>query len=137
MIENGVGTAIFFLIPAIAVVLCLVFWISNANRRRRRLIMAANMPYPSISQPHPHARFGGDPVVRMEAGDNLDGLPKYSAQAQMNEQTVVRSVPADQPGSPRAGLRPDWVSRPSVFRQVSQTPSRPPPAYDPSAPRQP
>ncbi|KAF8610384.1 hypothetical protein BDV93DRAFT_601399 [Ceratobasidium sp. AG-I] len=131
------GTAIFFLFLIVAVVLCLLYWVWAANLRRKQHLLAANTPQPSIPQPHPHARFGGDPVVRMEAGDNLDGLPKYSAQAQVDEQTVVRSVPADLPGSPRAGLRPDWMSRPSVFRQASQTPGRPPPAYDPSAPRQP
>ena len=99
--------------------------------------MAANALYPSIPQPHPHARFGGDPVVRMEAGDNLDGLPKYSAQAQVDEQTVARNVPIAQTGLPYAGLRSDWMSRPSMFRQASEGLSRPPPAYDPSAPRQP
>lgn len=101
--------------------------------------MAANMPYPAIPQadPHPHARFGGDPVVRMEAGENLDGLPKYSAQAQGDEQTVVRSVPSAHTEPARTGLWPDWMSGPSAFRQVSEAPSRPPPAYDPSAPRQP
>lgn len=126
IVYMAAGTAVFFLFLVAAFLFCILYWAWAINRRRRQRVMAANLPYPSISIPqsHPHAQFGGDPVVRMEAGDNIDGLPKYSAQPKVDEQTVVRS------------FRPDWMSRPSVFRQGSDAPSRPPPAYDPSAPRQ-
>ncbi|KAF8610382.1 hypothetical protein BDV93DRAFT_550202 [Ceratobasidium sp. AG-I] len=128
------GTAVFFLFIVSAVIFCILYWVWIVNRRRKQLILAANMPHPSTSLPHQRVLFASDPVVRMEAGDNLDGLPKYSAQAQLDEQTVARSVPIAQTGPPQAGLRSDGM-RPSVFRQASEALSRPPPAYDPSAPR--
>lgn len=94
--------------------------------------MEVNLLYPFTSHQHPYDGLGDGPVDRMEAGEKLDGLPKYSAQAQVDEQTVARSAP----GLPRTGIWLDWMGRPSMPSQLDQTPSRPPPAYNPSASRQ-
>ncbi|QRV86413.1 hypothetical protein RhiJN_14431 [Ceratobasidium sp. AG-Ba] len=68
-----------------------------------------------------NVRPSRDPVVRAEAGENTDDLPKYSAEARGDEQTVDRNT----------SRRPNWMT---ALRQAT-LPTQPPPAYDPSAPR--
>ncbi|KAG8709012.1 hypothetical protein FRC08_018593 [Ceratobasidium sp. 394] len=133
-LSSGTGTGIFFIF-AIGIVAFLIIWWAMATyaKQKRQRLAATNEP-PSIP-PHPHSRFGSDPVVRAEAGENTDGLPKYSAQARGDEQTVDRNATVVEMGRV-GGFRPAWMSRPSMFRQAT-LPTQPPPAYDPAAPRAP
>ncbi|QRV86406.1 transmembrane protein [Ceratobasidium sp. AG-Ba] len=127
-LDSGAGTGIFFLF-AIGIIGFLIIWWAiavYAKQKRQRALLASGQ---TTALPASYnSRFGGDPVVRAEAGENADGLPKYSAQARVDEQTVDRNNGIFEM------MRPNWMSRPSMFRQAT-LPAQPPPAYDPSAPR--
>ncbi|KAG8738264.1 hypothetical protein FRC10_007097 [Ceratobasidium sp. 414] len=133
-LSSGTGTGVFFLF-AIGLVAFLIIWWAMATyaKQKRQRLAAANEPS-SIPHPHdPRSRFGNDPVVRAEAGENTDGLPKYSARARGDEQTVDRNAAVVEMGRV-GGFRPTWMGRPSMFGQAT-LPTQPPPAYDPTAPR--
>ncbi|CEL52069.1 hypothetical protein RSOLAG1IB_00606 [Rhizoctonia solani AG-1 IB] len=136
MVGSGSGTGIFFLIALGCIGLFLVYWLWAVHNRKRQQRMLGFSPQQSPSQSHPEdrSRRHRDPVVRMEAGENTDGLPKYTPQAAIGEQTVDRSVTNTEQRQTNAGARPGLMSAaPSFFRQISQLPSRPPPAYDPTS----
>ncbi|KAG8700820.1 hypothetical protein FRC09_005735 [Ceratobasidium sp. 395] len=130
-VSGGEGTGIFFLFAIGLAAFLILWWAMATYARQKRLREAAANE--STSRPHPNSRLSNvDPVVRAEAGENTDGLPKYSAQARGDEQTVDRNATVEM--GRLGGLRPAWMSRPSFFRQAT-LPAQPPPAYDPAAPR--
>ncbi|CAE6455043.1 unnamed protein product [Rhizoctonia solani] len=139
MVSNGGGTGIFFLIALGCIGLFLMYWLwAVHSRRQQQRMLGFTSPQ---SSPHPHShprarsRFHGDPVVRMEEGDNTDGLPKYTPQAAIGEQTVDRNCTRTGSNQANAATRSGGLmsAAPSFFRQISQLPSRPPPAYDPAS----
>ncbi|KAH7340618.1 hypothetical protein B0J17DRAFT_715814 [Rhizoctonia solani] len=137
MVSNGGGTGIFFVIALGCIGVFLIYWLWAVHNRKRQQRMLGFPSQPSLPRPHPRerSRYHGDPVVRMEAGENSDGLPKYTPQAAIGEQTVDRSIPGTGLNQSNAGTRPGGLASaaPSFFRQISQLPSRPPPAYDPTS----
>ncbi|KAB5589088.1 hypothetical protein CTheo_7469 [Ceratobasidium theobromae] len=125
---GSTGTGVFFVAAFCCLALFLLYWVWAVHNRKRQQQMTGHgmIPRPSLA-PQLHSRFTNDPVVRMEAGENADGLPKYTPQATVGEHTVDRGVGASGQVSNNA--------RPGFFRQFSQFPTRPPPAYDPSVSR--
>ncbi|KAJ1310038.1 hypothetical protein OPQ81_006791 [Rhizoctonia solani] len=110
MLSNGGGTGIFFVIALGCIGLFLMYWLWAVHNRRNQQRMLG-FPSPT-SQPQPHPRdrspYHSDPVVRMEAGENTDGLPKYTPQAAIGEQTVDRNVAGRLPSCP-ADLHPRTI----------------------------
>ncbi|EUC61998.1 transmembrane protein, putative [Rhizoctonia solani AG-3 Rhs1AP] len=137
MVSNGGGTGIFFVIALGCIGLFLMYWLWAVHSRRQQQRMLGFPSPQSLPHPHPRARsrFHGDPVVRMEEGENTDGLPKYTPQAAIGEQTVDRNCTRTGSNQANAGTRSGGLmsAAPSFFRQISQLPSRPPPAYDPAS----
>lgn len=135
MPSSSSSTGIFFIVCFLAIACLLGYWMWAVNNRKRRERILGLTVQPSHLPPN-RSRFSGDPVNRMETGENDDGLPKYTPQARIGEQTVDRSGTAVETNQANNGQRSGWLStRPPVFRSLTQLPSRPPPAYDPSAPR--
>ncbi|KAG8712123.1 hypothetical protein FRC11_000978 [Ceratobasidium sp. 423] len=93
MVSNGSGTGLFFVIALGVIGLFLMYWLWAVHQRKNQQRMLGFPPSPQNPRPRERLRHHCDPVVRMEAGENTDGLPK----------------------------------------QLTQLPSRPPPAYDPTS----
>ncbi|ELU44005.1 hypothetical protein AG1IA_01986 [Rhizoctonia solani AG-1 IA] len=135
MESNGSGTGVFFLVAFGCIGLFLVYWLWAVHNRKRQQRILGFPPRQSLPHAHPGDRsnHNRDAVVRMEAGENTDGLPKYTPRAAIGEQTVDRNVTTTESRQANDGVRPGLMSAaPSFFRQITQFPSRPPPAYDPA-----
>ncbi|QRW00456.1 hypothetical protein RhiJN_28474 [Ceratobasidium sp. AG-Ba] len=121
-------TGAIYIVGFILFASVLVWWaIAVYFKRKKRAVAARNQTsgrpvVPSLGPSH-------DPVIRAEAGDNVNGLPKYSAQVGVGEQIVDRNT-----GTPEM-TQPSRMNRSTVPRQTTVTLTQPPPAYDPSAPR--
>ncbi|CAE6403325.1 unnamed protein product [Rhizoctonia solani] len=135
MVSNGGGTGIFFVIALGCIGLFLMYWLwAVHNRKQQQRMLGFPSPQSPNSHPPEHSHHHRDPVVRMEEGECTDGLPKYTREAAIGEQTVDRNCTRAGSNQTSAGIRPGGLASaaPSFFRQISQLPSRPPPAYDPA-----
>ncbi|QRW14973.1 hypothetical protein RhiLY_13972 [Ceratobasidium sp. AG-Ba] len=119
----------FYLVGFILLGSVLVWWGTHVySKRKKRAVTQRNQAFgppvvPTFGPNH-------DPVVLAEAGENANAPPKYSTQAGVGEQIVERNTGIFEM------MRPNWMSRSNMPRQTA-TPSQPPPAYNPSAPRPP
>ncbi|QRW14974.1 hypothetical protein RhiLY_13973 [Ceratobasidium sp. AG-Ba] len=124
------STTSIFLLFGTGVVGFILIWFALALyiRRRRRLAPTTSDQDPTLPNPQ-NSRSNRDPVIRAEAGESIEGLPKYSAQAQGDEQTVDRNANIFE----LMNRLPNWMRGPGASRQPT-LPTLPPPAYNPSAP---
>ncbi|KAF8758280.1 hypothetical protein RHS01_02944 [Rhizoctonia solani] len=93
MESNGSGTGVFFLVAFGCIGLFLVYWLGRAQPQTTT--KDTWIPATAITTTCPSRRPfkpNRDAVVRMEAGENTDGLPKYTPRAAIGEQTVDRNV---------------------------------------------